>query len=194
MKNRYVVFLLSLALAGCENNKVRINDFTFYIDGVHYDLSSIPEERVRASEICVNGYRYSDTSPLDSLRYFFSGYNATSMNGAYGGQIYDRSAQKETVFEVPDMSSTDTFFWTYFWIRINNRTYDAVSGYMEIINETNLENETGEGSRVESYFKMHGTFDFVMVNRDDELDTIHVTNGKFKYQRYDYWQTYTVRN
>jgi len=185
MKNCYVVFLLLIALVGCENNKVWINDFTFYIDGVHYDLSRINEERVRSNEFGVAGCRYSANSPLDSLYYYFMGYNSTSMNGAYGGEFFDRSVQKETMFEVPNSS-----IGSYFWIRINNKTYDAISGYIEMINDT----KRFFSGTANYHHKAHGTFYFVMVNRYDELDTIHVTNGKFRYQPYWYGEAYIVRN
>jgi hypothetical protein len=113
------------------------------------------------------------------------GYNATSGNGAYGGRILmDRSVLKQTVFDVPDNSYG---IKSYFWIRINNKgTYDAVSGYIEIINETNLDKARRDANLNNN--KAHGTFDFVMVNREDELDTIHVTNGKFKYQCFVYFE------
>ena len=187
MKKYIIVFLLPFALLGCEEKILSVNELTFYIEGVYYDLSKINDGRVYANEFSVQGARYNEKFPLDSLFYAFMGYNVTTCGDcdcAYGGQFLDRSVQKETFFNVPDPS-----IYSYFWIRLDTgRTYDAISGYIQMIN-VNVDKEC-VGNTAENHYKAYGTFDFVMVNRENELDTIHVTNGKFRYQRYFYGETY----
>lgn len=162
MKKYLILFLLSLALLSCRKKDIYINDFTFYVDGLRYDFSRIDEKRMSTNEICVNGYRYSETLPLDSIRYFFMGYNSTSMIGDYGGEIMDRSIQKQTVFDIAPYYSTVNDWWmNYFWIKIDKKVYDAISGYIEIIN-VNVDKECVNEAAKSSH-KMHGTFDFVMV-------------------------------
>jgi len=163
---------------GCEEDKLFINEFTFDIDGVHYDLSRIDEIKV-TSELGVTGYKHSEKSPVYSLLYYFMGYSPNRANSAYGGGFFDKSVQKETVFNVPDPSIE-----SYFWIEIDNETYNAISGYIEMIS-VNAYTKRLRGTESNNH-QAHGTFDFVMVNRENELDTIHVTNGKFRYQCYVY--------
>jgi len=178
---------LSLALLGCRKKDIWINEFAFDIDGVHYDLSTLEvtteQGKISVGEFNVKGFRYSQDSPVDSIYYCFHGYNVNTCGDcdcAYGGQFLDRSVQKETIFNVPDPSIE-----SYFWIRIDKgRTYDAISGYIEMINEINLDIKPLYNT--DNSHKAHGTFDFIMVNRENELDTIHVTNGKFRYQCYFY--------
>ena len=185
MKQYSVVFLLLFALWGCTKKEIWINDFSFHVDGIHYDLSRIDEKKMNTNEFGVNGYRSSETAPLDCLLYYFMGYNATSMIGDYGGHFWDRSVQKQTVFEIPDA----TGLGSHFWLVIDWKVYDAISGYIEMITDVNLDTEYFTPHQP-CYYKSHGTFDFIMVNKYNESDTIHVTNGKFKYQCYPYCEYY----
>jgi len=209
MKKYFILFLLSLVIWGCQKEDVFINEFTFYIDGVYYELNTLEIHLkgggyIKINAFGVEGFRYSPSSPIDSLFYYFVGYNVnTRANSAYGGQFLDRSVQKERFFNVPDPSID-----SYFWIRIGEGlTYDAISGYIEMINNfclfqsryytdaisgyIEMINNTDFDKRLTTregmnFYKAHGTFDFVMVNRENSLDTIHVKNGKFRYQCYAY--------
>ena len=186
MNKYFILFLLPFAILGCKKKDIFINEFTFYIDGVYYDLTTVPEKNIQVMASGVEVFRYSKTSPVDSIFYYLQGYNVTAReNSAYSGQFLDRSVQKEFFFNVPDPS-----IYSYFWIEIDNVTYDAISGYIEIINEANLNTEHYAISHTND--KFHGTFDFVMVNRENELDTIHATNGKFKCQGYIHSETWQV--
>ncbi|MDR1544691.1 MAG: hypothetical protein LBS50_09880 [Prevotellaceae bacterium] len=176
MKKYFILFFLPLIFCRCEDKELLfINEFTFDIDGVHYDLSRIDEIKI-TSEFGVIGYKDSEKSPVSSLFYYFMGYSPNRENSAYGGGFFDKSVQKETFFNVPDPS-----IYSSFWIEIDNEIYDATSGYIEMTSENAYKKRTES-----NYHKAHGTFDFVMENRYNKSDTIHVTNGKFLYQSYTY--------
>ena len=191
MKKYFILFLLPFILFGCKKEDIFINEFTFYIDGVFYDITCIPKKNIGTNEFGVEGFRYSPSSPVDSLFYYFMGYNANTCGDcdcAYGGQFLDRSAQKQTMFYFPNDNSTS--FKSYFWIRLDKgRTYDAISGYIEMIN-IDVQAEHDKTTLNRNNYKAHGTFEFVMVNRENELDTIRVKNGKFNYQCYVYTESY----
>ena len=193
MKKYFYLSLLPLVLLCCNKRDVWINEFTFEVDGVHYDFSRLEIKtemgKIRGSEFNVIGYRYSKNTPMDYLYYSFFGYNPTNCGDcdcSYGGGFIDRSVQKKTVFNVPD-HSTESYFWIQF---DKGNSYDAVSGYIEM-NSANVYTDCVNGDTNKKH-KAHGTFDFVMVNRENVLDTIHVTNGKFRYQCYVYMETYQV--
>jgi len=191
MKKYFILFLLPLALLGCKKKWMFINEFTFDIDGVHYDLSNIHSTnefgtRIGSNDLGIEGFRYSKDSPLYALYYYFMGYNATNCeNCSYGGDFVDTTVQKQTVFNVPDRS-----IHSYFWIEIDGVVYDAISGYIEMINDT----KRFTSGTADRRHTAHGTFEFVMVNRENKLDTIHVTNGKFRYKRYVYGETFDTYN
>jgi len=201
MKKYFILFILPLVIFGCDD--FITNEFTFYIDGVYYDLSDIdPTNKFSGGTICSNdmgleGGRYDEKSPLDYFFYYFMGYNPDNCEDcSYGGQFLDTTIQQQTVFNIPDTFSAtvkvpvDVEY--YFWINVERekRVYDAISGYIEMINDTK---RFFDGT-VNRHHNAHGTFDFIMVNRFDESDTVHVTNGKFKYHRYSYSESYRVND
>jgi len=200
MNKNFVLFILPFILLGCNRDHFFINDFTFDIDGVHYDLSRIhgKEGNYNGSEFGVTGVKYKEDLPVRFLFYYFLGYDPTECkNCGYGGEFIDTTVQKERIFYIPaKMYPYSTpypyydYFESYFWIEIDGVVYDAISGYIEMINDTK-DFGKAHGPNLNGN-KAHGTFDFVMVNRDDKTDTIHVTNGKFKYKCYVYSETWEV--
>ena len=192
MKKYFILFLLPFAIWGCRKD-VFINEFSFYVDGVYYEFNTLEEYfpnggYIKTAEFAVEGFRYSPSSPIDSLFYLFMGYNVStceSCDCGYGGGFIDRSAQKETIFNMPDGS----IFFSWFWIEIDCVTYDAISGYIEMIN-IDVEAEQNKSTLNRNNYKAYGTFEFVMVNEENPLDTIHVKNGKFRYQCYAYSEAY----
>ncbi|MDR2684342.1 MAG: hypothetical protein LBB53_03045 [Prevotellaceae bacterium] len=178
MKKTGLLYILILVLfCGCMKEELEYTVVSFEIDGVKYSASGAYN-----NEFLYNTGQYNKNTGEQYMYYFVMNLYSDAFDIMF--DLKDYSVGKESEFTVPD---NFPIFRIAFYSE--KKYYLAESGTLTIERVNDVPYEESSDYR-KSIAK--GTFDVIMVNQNDLLDTIHVTNGRFE-STVDYvWSYNTV--
>ena len=171
-----ILTIIFTSFTCCERGKGCVAIATFEIDGKPYTVTG--------GGVSYNehfDYEDGNFNRIFVLYYLMSGaYFGGEMTGTdsvrLGFEFNDSTFGVKTKFDIKNM--------TGFYLRKDNKTYHAYSGYMTLIKkgEFNHKKKSYDHPEVE----VSGSFQFAMRHIYNQNDTLLITNGTYKYNYVDY--------
>jgi len=175
-KQKILLFcIVLLALNACERKiPPRIALFSFELNGEVYNADIYNKHAV----VIVNEHWKSQNDFVD---YYIFYNNPESSVSTFCFALQDSTYGINPIFYIED--GYDVEFFNMAIDKIDpDKTYRAVKGYITF-------NQSGEFKEVRPMYNetvVSGEFDIYMVDKENDTDTIHVTNGKYAFNAVDY--------
>jgi len=176
-KKQIILFCIGLlVLTACERKITpRIELFSFEVNGKTYNVDIYKY----VTPVIVNEHWYSP-SEFDSYYIFWN--NPESSVATFCFALQDSTYGINPIFYIEDGYDVEFFNMTIYPID-PDKHYRAVKGYITF-------NQSGEfkfvGRPVYNEIVVSGEFDIYMVDKENDTDTIHLTNGKYAFNTVSY--------